>query len=180
MDDNRIDPGHKATRDTLRVVGPIVLVLGIGFTAVALIDFFLAFGGRRPLILPWCGFIGLPLMFAGIAMTSFGFMGKVIRYQAQEMAPPARDTFNYMADGTKDGVKTIAGAVAEGLRQGSPGGSQAQPAVRCQSCSTMNSSDARFCIHCGQALIKSRMCPNCNELNDPHANFCDNCGHAFK
>ena len=94
------------------------------------------------------------------------------------MAPPAKDTFNYMADETKDGIKTVVGAVAEGLRQGSSLGSP--PAVRCQSCSTMNSADAKFCIHCGQALIKSRMCPNCNELNEPRANFCENCGHAFK
>jgi hypothetical protein len=179
MDDNRIDPGHTSTRDTLRVIGPILVVVGALFMIVAFVNFFSSFG--RPFSQPdlfWCFFVGGPLLAAGIHLTRLGYMGRIMRYMSQEMAPPAKDTFNYMADGTKDGIKTVAGAVAEGLRQGSSLGSP--PPVRCQSCSTMNSSDAKFCIHCGQALIKSRMCPNCNELNDPRANFCENCGHAFK
>jgi hypothetical protein len=179
MDENRIDPGHAELRNTFRVVGPILLVIGGVFMAVGLVDFFGAFGGRHSPRFFWCLFLGMPFLFAGGVMMRFGYMGRIMRYMSQEIAPPAKDTFNYMADGTKDGIKTVAGAVAEGLRQGSTvAGSQA--GVRCQHCNTMNSGDARFCIHCGQALIKSRMCPNCNELNDPHANFCANCGHAFK
>jgi hypothetical protein len=178
MDDNRIDPGHDVARDALRVLGPIIGLVGLGFTITGVVDFFHAFGGFEPPHRFWCAFVGLPLMFVGLVMTSYGFMGKIIRYQAQEMAPPAKDTFNYMADGTKDGIKTVAGAVAEGVREGLAGKSQS--GVRCQGCGTANLGDARFCIQCGRPLTKSRKCPNCNELNDPHANFCQNCGHAFQ
>ena len=180
MDENRIDPGHNSTRDVFRTIGPILLVTGGGFMIVGLVDFFSAFG--RPFGEPhlfWCLFVGVILLGIGLHLTRLGYMGKIMRYMSQEMAPPAKDTFNYMADGTKDGIKTVVGAVAEGLRQGGSGAG-AKTGVRCQHCNTLNSGDAKFCIQCGQALIKSRMCPNCNELNEPRAKFCENCGHAFK
>ena len=40
MQDNQIDPGHNAVRDTLRVVGPVVVFIGLGFTIVGIADFF--------------------------------------------------------------------------------------------------------------------------------------------
>jgi RNA polymerase subunit RPABC4/transcription elongation factor Spt4 len=176
MDDNRIDPGHNTTRDTLRVVGPIVLVLGLGFMAIALVDFFLAFGGHRPPILFWCFFIAIPLLFAGGVMTQMGYMGKVLRYMSQEAAPPAKDTFNYMADGTKEGIKTVAGAIGQGLRESGVVNGAQRTMVRCHKCNALVPGDAKFCGQCGCSLGKTKACPNCRELNDPDAKFCDNCG----
>ena len=119
MDDNRIDPGHNTTRDTLRTIGPILLVIGGGFMIVGLVDFFSAFGGFHSPTLFWCLFVGMILLGIGLHLTPLGYIGKITRYMSQEMAPPAKDTFNYMADETKDGIKKVVGAVAEGLRQGS-------------------------------------------------------------
>jgi hypothetical protein len=178
MDDNRIDPGHNSTRDIFRTIGPILIVIGGGFMIVGLVDFFSAFGGFHPPTLFWCCFVGMILLGIGIHLTRLGYMGKIMRYMSQEMAPPAKDTFNYLADETKDGIKTVAGAVAEGVREGFA--DKSRSAVRCQGCGTANLGDAKFCIQCGRALTKSRKCPHCNELNDPHANFCQNCGQAFK
>jgi hypothetical protein len=175
---NQIDPGHNTTRDTFRVMGPVVALTGVGFMIVAFVNFFHAFGGHGQPELFWCFFIGVPLLFAGGVMTSYGYMGKVMRYTAQEMAPVGKDTFNYMADGTREGVKTIASAIGQGLHEGGLGA--APTMIRCLKCNAPSPADAKFCSQCGHALSKTRPCPNCRELNDPDAKFCDNCGRAFE
>ena len=105
-------------------------------------------------------------------------MGKVMRYGAQEIAPVAKDTFNYMAEGTSEGVKTMASALGQGLREGGLAGGSGTM-VRCHKCNALVPDDAKFCNECGQSLGKTKSCPGCQELNDPDARFCDNCGHAF-
>jgi RNA polymerase subunit RPABC4/transcription elongation factor Spt4 len=179
MDDNRIDPGHNAARDTLRTVGPILLVIGGLLIVVAFVDFFAAFGGDHAPHLFWCFFLGMPLVFAGGVMTQMGFAGKVLRYLNQEMAPPTKDTFNYMADGTKDGIKTVVGAIGEGLRESGVFGGSQTTMVRCHKCNAAAPADAKFCAQCGHSLGKTKPCPDCHELNDPDAQFCDNCGRAL-
>lgn len=174
---NQIDPGHNSVRNILRVAGPVVTLIGLGFLIVGLVDFFRAFGGAGEPRLFWCGFVGMPLLFVGLVLSSYGYMGKVMRYAAEEMAPPSKDTFNYMAEGTREGVKTMAGAIGQGLREGGWGG--AQTVVRCHKCNALAPAEAKFCGQCGQPLGKTRPCPNCHELNDPDARFCDNCGHTF-
>ena len=180
MRERQIDPGHKSIRDTLRVLGPIVLGLGVLLIVIGMVGFFMAFGGSEPPRYIWCPFVGIPLVFVGGVMTSCGYMGKVMRYQAQEMAPVAKDTFNYMAEGTKEGIKTVAGAVGEGLAEGGLGlGGGGETKVHCHKCNALVPVDAKFCSACGGALGKSKPCPQCNEVNDPDAKFCDNCGYPY-
>jgi len=180
MPEKQIDPGHKSIRDTLRIVGPIVAGAGVLLVVIGTVSFFMAFGGSGPPKYFWCAFLGLPLTFVGVVMTSYGYMGKVMRYYAQETAPVAKDTFNYMADGTQDGIKTVAGAVGQGLREGGFGaGGTAETKVRCHKCNALAEADAKFCDQCGQALEKTKACPACQELNDPDARFCDNCGYRY-
>jgi RNA polymerase subunit RPABC4/transcription elongation factor Spt4 len=156
------------------------LIVGVAFIAVGLISIFGSIGGRGAPKYFWCMFVGMPLLFAGGVMTSLGFMGKVMRYQAQEMAPVAKDTFNYVAEGTKEGIKTVAGAVGQGLAEGGLGlGGSGQTKVRCHKCNALVETEAKFCSACGVALGKSKPCPQCGEVNDPDAKFCDNCGHRY-
>ena len=178
MDEKQIDPGHSSARDTLRIVGPMIALVGLIFIIVGTVDFFRAFGGDGPPKLFWCPFIGIPLLFVGGVLSSFGYMGKMARYQAQEMAPVAKDTFNYMAEGTSEGIKTVAGAIGQGLREGGLG-SGSQTMVRCHKCNALVGVDAKFCSQCGQAMGKTKACPQCRELNDPDAAFCDNCGYKY-
>jgi RNA polymerase subunit RPABC4/transcription elongation factor Spt4 len=177
MPENQIDPGHNAVRNTLRVAGPVISLIGLIFVIVGIADFFRAFGSFGPPKLFWCVFVGIPLLGVGLSLSRFAYMGKVMRYMAQEMAPTGKDTFNYLAEGTREGVKAVAGAIGQGLREGGLGNSQ--PVVRCHKCNALAQAEAKFCGQCGQALGKTRPCPNCRELNDPDARFCDNCGHAF-
>ena len=178
MTERQLDPGHEGTRNILRTVGPILGVIGLLLMIVAFVDFFRAFGGHGEPEYFWCFFLGGPLLFVGIALTSHGYMGRVMRYHAGEVAPVAKDTFNYMAEGTSEGVRTMASALGQGLREGGLAGG-AGTMVRCHKCNALVPDDAKFCNECGSALGKTKPCPGCRELNDPDARFCDNCGHAF-
>lgn len=178
-DDKPIDPGHKPVRRVLRIVGPILLAIGILFIIVALVDFFSVMAshsmGRHPTKF-WGFFVGMPLMFIGVVMTQWGYMGRIARYFSQEITPVGTDTFNYAARHARDGVRDLAGAIGDGLR-GATGTGQVR--IRCHKCNHENDADAKFCSACGSAISKSIDCPDCRELNDPDARFCDNCGRAL-
>ena len=178
MHGRAIDPDHKGIQNLLRIGGPILIVAGLVFIVIGVASFFAAFGGSGPPRYFWCAFVGMPLLFAGGVMAMFGFLGRVARYQAQEIAPVAKDTFNYMANGTAEGVRTLAGAIGQGLREGGSGG-ESETVVRCHKCNALVAVDAKFCGQCGQAVGKTKPCPQCRELNDPDARFCDNCGHPY-
>ena len=113
-DGSRIDPGHSNVRNVLRVVGPILLGLGILFFIAGAVSFFIAFGGMEAPKLIWAPFVGILFMGIGGPMTQFGYMGKVARYAAGEMAPVAKDTFNYVATESKEGITAVASAIGEG------------------------------------------------------------------
>ena len=178
VNEKQIDPGHSSVRDTLRVVGPVIALVGLTLIVVGTVDFFRAFGGDGPPKLFWCPFLGIPLLFVGVVLSGYGYMGQLMRYQAQEMAPVAKDTFNYVADGTREGIKTVAGAIGQGLREGGLS-SGPQTMVRCHKCNALMEAEAKFCSRCGQAAGEMKACPQCRELNDPDARFCDNCGYQY-
>jgi RNA polymerase subunit RPABC4/transcription elongation factor Spt4 len=177
MESERIDARHGGVRKVLRVLGPVVALIGVVLVIIGFVSLISSFGSFEPPRYFWCSFVGMPLLFAGAVLCMFGFMGKVARYQAAEMAPVVKDTFNYMAEGTEKGVKTIAGAIGEGLRGAAT--TEAQTKVRCHKCNSLAEEGAQFCSGCGAALGKSKGCPTCKELNDPDAKFCDNCGFEF-
>jgi DnaJ-class molecular chaperone len=169
-----IHPGHEQIRGVLRVVGPLIALVGLGFLAVGVISFFSAFGTFEPPRHFWCAFVGIPLLGIGGALTQYGYLGSMMRYFAGEVAPVQKDTFNYLAEGTSEGVRTVARSVGRGFAEGA-GGFQGQAEVRCPKCQGPNPADAGYCNRCGTAL-GPRTCPNCSGRNDPAARFCGHCG----
>ncbi|MBN2269438.1 MAG: hypothetical protein JXN61_02425, partial [Sedimentisphaerales bacterium] len=115
MEEEKIDPGHRGVRNILRIVGPIVAITGLIFIVVGFSSVFASHGSPK---YAWCPFVGMPLLFVGIVLSSMGYMSKIARYQAGEIAPVGKDTFNYMADGTKDGIKSVATAIGQGIGAG--------------------------------------------------------------
>lgn len=168
-DEEKLNPGHGEVRDVLRVVGPVVLGLGAILVVIGIGSFFSSIGSFEPPKYFWCAFLGMPMIFVGGVMTSYGYMGAMLRYQVGEAAPVGKDAFNYMADGTKGGVKTMASALGSGLREGMQGES-----VTCAKCGHENDANAKFCDECGAAMSVS--CPTCGQVNDADAKFCDSCG----
>jgi hypothetical protein len=173
-----IDPQHGKKKQVIRYVGIVLLAIGGLLILIGLGSFFAAFGSSGPPRYFWCAFLGMPIAFVGSVLTGYGFMGAVARYTAGEAAPVAKDTFNYMAEGTQDGVRTMASAIGQGLRGDVTPGATVS-GVRCPKCNHTNSEETKFCAECGFSLQKSKPCPSCAEVNDPDAKFCDNCGHSF-
>jgi len=178
-EEDKIDPRHAGTRKVLRIVGPLTLLVGLGFLAAGLWGFFSRWGTLAPARFTWCPFVGMPLAFLGGVMTMAGFAGAVFRYQAAELTPVGKDAFNYLASGTREGVRSVASAIGDGLRQGEDAAGCAVTVLRCRKCNAENDAEAEFCDECGEALVKSKRCDACDELNDAAAKFCDRCGRPF-
>ncbi len=118
MSDNKLQPPHQSVaRNILRIGGILFVLAGLIFTGIGLASFFSAFGSRQSPEYFWCAFVGMPLLFVGIVMCNLGFLGAISRYITSEQAPVAKDAINYLAEETKDGVKTVAKAVAEGIQE---------------------------------------------------------------
>jgi hypothetical protein len=112
-------PQHNAVKKVLRIGGPIIFAVGGLLTLVGVGSFFVCMVTQSgPPVLFVCAFIGLPLMFVGGAMCMFGYVGAFSRYIAAEQAPVAKDTINYLAEGTQDAVRTAARTAAHGVAEG--------------------------------------------------------------
>jgi hypothetical protein len=171
---------HQDTRAILRVIGPVTALVGLAFTVVGVGNFFSSFGSFEfePPRYFWCAFVGLPLLGVGVGICKFAFFGAVARYMVNEAAPVAKDAFNYMADGTTDGVRHIAKAVGEGIATGI-GQRPAGTSALCRACNKSNDADAKFCKGCGAPLPAVKACAACGAKNDADARFCDGCGSAL-
>ena len=49
----------------------------------------------------WMLFVGMPLVFVGVAMLGAGFMGTTTRYTAGEVMPTVKDSLGYVGIGAK-------------------------------------------------------------------------------
>lgn len=180
-----INPHAAAQRTGLRTIGLILTVVGAVFLLIGFGSFFGAmnesmssgpsFGANRGPDKFWCAFVGMPLLGIGIGMLKYGYMGKAARYVAGEIAPVATDTMKYAANATRDSVRDLAGAVAEGMR-GETKAAEAPAMVACPQCNHDNDHDARFCDMCGTAMPGPKACGQCNKVNDADARFCSGCG----
>ena len=170
----QIDPDHSHTRDILRIVGPVLIIVGLIFALIGGVDFFAAFGSMRPPQYFWCLFVGMPLVTLGTSISKFAYLGAVSRYLANEVAPVSADVTNYMVQETKDSVQDLAAAVGQGVISGM--NSAQTQTVPCPKCNTRNEGSAKFCKSCGTSLAKVIACANCGELNDSDARYCDDCG----
>jgi hypothetical protein len=151
-EETKIDPKHASTRLVLRTLGPVLAGAGLLLVVVGFGSFFSSFGTPEPPRYFWCAFLGIPLLFVGGALCMFGFMGAYFRYFFGEAAPVQKDAFNYLAEGTKGGVKTFATAVGEGLATGMR--TEGKPGPWCPRCGQGNDADAKFCKGCGTALVR--------------------------
>ena len=111
-------PRQTGMRRTLRWAGLAILGLGGVLTVIGFASFFAAFGSFDPPRFFWCAFVGMPLLFIGGVLSMFGFMGAVQRYTAGESAPVAKDVVNYMGENIQPGVKSVAKAISQGVREG--------------------------------------------------------------
>ncbi len=173
-----IDPSAGAIRTLLRVVGPLLLLTGGVLVLIAFIDIIQVMraprhSDRSPEQF-WLFFVGGPIAFVGLAMTSFAYMGRVARFQANELTPVASDAANALASSIRPALRDAASAIRDGLT------GQPSSAAPCPRCRADNHPDARFCDQCGAELPPLfRHCAKCQSANDGAAKFCDECGAAL-
>ncbi len=168
-----IDKNHNQKKSIFKVVGLIVLGLGLYLVISGFISFFQlsnSFDSEPKIGLV---FAGMPLLFIGLILTSLGFMGDVARYQAGEMAPVGKDVVNYMVDGTKESMTTVAKAIHDGMN------STHDASIKCPHCFTENETEAKFCKNCGKSLASDKVCRICHEKNESDAKYCDHCGNPL-
>jgi uncharacterized membrane protein YhdT len=122
MNENKLQSAqHSKVCTVLRVGGPVIAGVGLLFMIVGFGSFFASFVSAArdgefgfPRFF-WCAFVGMPLLFVGIAMCMFGYLGAFQRYVAGESAPVAKDVVNYMGENVQPGVKAVAKAITEGV-----------------------------------------------------------------
>jgi Double zinc ribbon len=170
------DSHHDKVQALLRLVGPLMAVLGVVLTAIGLISFFSAFGTFQPPRYFWAAIVGLPLIGVGLGLARLGYLGEIFRYGSEEVTPVASDTFNTMAEGTRRGVETMAQAVGRGMTSAMRGDRSSGPGtVPCGRCDAFNPAGSKFCNQCGAAL-ENPTCPGCGASLTPTARFCNYCG----
>ncbi|MBM6618775.1 zinc ribbon domain-containing protein [Bacillus suaedaesalsae] len=163
--DKFITDEHVKTRTLFRFLGPVVFIGGLLCMIIAFIDFF----SLQPFEEPekfWLFFVGMPVSFVGFILTGFGYGSTVAKYQAREYAPVAKDTFNYLAKETSEGLSVISKSVKQDP--------SLQQHVTCPRCQNQNAATSNFCDECGTSLVQA--CKSCNHVNDHDARFCTNCG----
>ena len=122
MNENRLQsPRHSGIRGVLRIGGPLIAAIGLLFMIVGFGSFFASFGSFEPPRYFWCAFVGMPLLFVGIAMCMYGYLGAFYRYVAGESAPVAKDVVNYMGENVQPGVKAVTKAATEGVIEAQKG-----------------------------------------------------------
>ena len=150
-------------RKRLRIIGLILTPIG----GICLLIGFLDFFSRDMPTMFWMFFLGIFILFPGTVCLQYGYMGKLARYKAGEVAPVAKDTTNYLLDGTREELaKTI--NATRGLSH----------TIKCPKCSEENSKDSVFCNHCGHKL--SILCRTCGMQNDADSKFCKKCGGGIE
>lgn len=170
---------HTGLRTVLRVVGPIVLIVGLVLVGSGAYEIVAGDPFENEGLMFVRMFGGMPMIFVGLVLSGMGYVGAVARYQANEMAPIARDATNYLVDGTKGSIRTAAAAFGGGLREGLTGEVTQIDAVVCAQCGHDNDADAKYCDDCGAALRVHATCAKCGVENDADARFCDSCGTAM-
>jgi len=162
---------YSGARNIFKVLGPLCLLIAFLLIASAVVGFMKpmsidqAFNGGPDHFINF--FIAMPFFIGGAIMTNLGYMRTAASYTAREMAPVAKDTFNYIAKEAQPGIRNIASAIkGDNIEK-----------VTCQNCQTLNDADAKFCNECGETLKMS--CPKCGSQNDADAKFCDQCGERL-
>jgi hypothetical protein len=152
LDEKEINPGHKDIRLVLRVIGPLLILLGVGCIFVAVLDIFGTMnrmGTPGPPKKFFLFFLGAPTFFLGLIVSKFAYLGAAARYMAQEILPVSKDGINYIAEGTQKGVSTITRSLGAGLAEGmGTVGPDGEPGIRCHKCNMTNDGDSKFCNGC--------------------------------
>ena len=113
-----------------------------------------------------------------------GAIGDVGKYAQFQMADAMRDMAKNPGTGNSAGM--MMGMMMPGMLMNQLNPQQAQQLQQqgkkpeeyasCPKCQGMNEKGARFCTHCGEAMLVEKRCPSCGVSVKAEAKFCNECG----
>lgn len=150
-----------------KIIGPLLLVTGfIGVLIAISLSFSLIKTEEIDAM-----FIAIPFWIFGILFTFIGLfltgIGYMTSFMASQIAPVAKDTANYMIEGTSNSIGKTLSNYKKHLEE----------IITCPNCGYDNDYGNNFCNCCGEQLIKE--CPYCGSYNEMTNNFCNECGHEL-
>ncbi|MBX3461020.1 MAG: SPFH domain-containing protein [Planctomycetes bacterium] len=115
---------------------------------------------------------------------SMGAIGDVNKYAAFQMADAMRDMAKNPGTGNSAGMMMgmmMPGMMMNQLNQQQAAvlqqqGKKPEQYASCPKCQGMNEKGARFCSHCGEAMVVEKRCPSCGAAVHAEAKFCNECG----
>lgn len=164
--DNNQNEQHEKIKKRLKIIGGILLGVGICLTAIGLFSFFSAFGGNGTPDMFWCAFLGLPTLGIAGSLLNIAYRREFSRYMKNETTP----VINEASEDLAPAIKNVVAAIKDGSQSESNG-------IACGNCGKINDIDSRFCANCGKTLTK--IYPNCKEAVDPDSAFCNHCGQKL-
>lgn len=121
--------------------------------------------------------------------TSMGVIGdKMGTYVTYEAANAMRDAANNPSGGAAGAGMGLGAGVSLGQMMASslsnvkdeqPVQPVQEEKVKCPSCESLISKNAKFCSECGFKLPVEKFCPNCGAKTLPDAKFCTECGQKL-
>ncbi len=159
MQNNIDNHKHQKTKMILKILGPILLLIGLASVIIGIVDMGLNITGSNEPKLFFLMMLGFPLIAIGLFITIIGNMQKINSYVVREQVPTTNETLNNLASS----IGNVANTVRENVEQ-----------KKCPNCGKLNDINAKYCNNCGKPLVK--ICPNCNKENGTDATYCNNCG----
>lgn len=166
------EQNHDQTKKKLKIIGGVLTGVGAVCALIGFINFFTQISsgvGGFPKLFFLC-FIGLPTFGVGLMLLLLGFRKEISSYVKNESVP----VINEAADELKPAIKSVVGAVKEGLN----GERQNGHTVTCPKCGATNPAGHSFCPECGEPLVKT--CPQCGARQEADDKFCGKCGAKFE
>lgn len=158
-----MNPEHAKKKRMLKILGFILLGIGIAFSVTGFTSFFRSFnsmGSEMPNLF-WCSFIGLPLIGAGGFLLTFAYRREIAKFSKDETMPVTKEAYKDLHPEIHDFVSMIK--------------EEPQSKIQCPKCGTLNDGDHKFCSSCGATLL-DKTCPHCGNHVDANDHFCPFCG----
>lgn len=151
---------HEKTKRTLKIVGIVLMAVGLVCDIVGFIDIFRAIHNESMPSVPFLLFIGLPMFGIGLILLIFGAHREIARYVKDESVPVINEASRELTPAVRAVVNAAKGET-----------------VSCPACGANNEKDNAYCSACGKPLQK--ICPKCGSTQAGENAYCSKCGEKL-
>jgi membrane protease subunit (stomatin/prohibitin family) len=110
----------------------------------------------------------------------FDDLNRLLKLKAAMALEKASEAQGEAGAGLGLGLGMMAPTMLAGLFNTAPAQGPSAPKLQCPACQQVVARDARFCQHCGHALLVFDRCPQCSTNIGADTRFCPQCGKAVE